>query len=96
MNVSRRCANGQSNPEEVLNKSQTYVTTAGWKGTFPYEKLMQLLIWQVLQPGSSIVLGGTWRVPVLMELLDRNFVKDLKADGTFDESSFSQIGRAHV
>lgn len=90
MNVSRRCANGQSNPDEVLNKSQTYVTTAGWKGTFPYEKLMQLLIWQVLKPGSSVVLGGTWRVPVLMELLDRNFVKDLKADGTFDESSFAR------
>ena len=90
MNVSRRTANGDVDADETLNKSQIYVTTAGWKGTFPYEKLIQLLIWQIVKPGQSIVLGGTWRVPVLMKLLDKNFVKDLKADGTYDESSFSR------
>ena len=61
MNVSRRCANGQTNPEETLNKSQIYVTTAGWKGTFAYDTLIQLLIWQILKPGTAVVLGGTWR-----------------------------------
>ena len=90
MNVSRRCANGQTNPDETLNKSQIYVTTAGWKGTFAYDKLIQMLIWQILKPGTAVVLGGTWRVPVLMELLDKNFVKDLKADGTFNETSFAR------
>ena len=90
MNVSRSCANGQTNPEETLNKSQIYVTTAGWKGTFAYDKLIQMLIWQILKPGTAVVLGGTWRVPVLMELLDKNFVKDLKADGTFNETSFAR------
>ena len=90
MNVSRRCANGQTNPDETLNKSQIYVTTAGWKGTFAYDKLIQILIWQILKPGTAVVLGGTWRVPVLMELLDKNFVKDLKADGTFNETSFAR------
>lgn len=29
MNVSRRCADGEVYPEEKLNKSQIYVTTAG-------------------------------------------------------------------
>ena len=90
MNVSRRTATGEVDPDETLNKSQIYVTTAGWKGTFPYDKLIQLLIWQIVKPGQSIVLGGTWRVPVLMKLLDRNFVKDLKADGTFNEASFAR------
>lgn len=90
MNVSRRAANGDVDPDETLNKSQIYVTTAGWKNTFPYDKLIQLLIWQIVKPGQSIVMGGTWRVPVLMKLLDRNFVKDLKADGTFNESSFAR------
>ena len=61
MNVSRRAANGEVDPEETLNKSQIYVTTAGWKNTFPYDKLIQLLIWQIVKPGQSIVLGGTWR-----------------------------------
>ena len=35
-------------------------------------------------------MGGTWRIPVLMKLLDKNFVKDLKMDGTFNESSFER------
>lgn len=90
MNVSRRTATGEVDPDETLNKSQIYVTTAGWKGTFSYDKLIQILIWQIVKPGQSIVLGGTWRVPVLMKLLDRNFVKDLKADGTFNEASFAR------
>ena len=34
MNVSRRCANGEVDADETLNKSQVYITTAGWKNTF--------------------------------------------------------------
>lgn len=34
MNVSRLCMDGSTQPEETLNKSQIYVTTAGYKGTF--------------------------------------------------------------
>ena len=37
-----------------------------------------------------MIMGGTYRVPVLMKLLDKNFVKDLKMDGTFNESSFAR------
>lgn len=81
MNVSRRCSNGEVDDNEVLNKSQIYITTAGWKNTFPYDKLIQLLIWQIVKPEHSIVMGGSWRIPVLMKLLDRNFIKDLKMDG---------------
>lgn len=90
MNVSRRCANGEVDPGESLNKSQIYVTTAGWKGTFAYDKLIQILIWQIIKPGSAIVLGGTWRVPVLMKLLDKGFLRDIKSDETFEEASFAR------
>ena len=90
MNISRMCMDGTTQPEETLNKSQIYVTTAGWKNTFPYEKLIQLLIWQIVQPGKAMILGGTYRIPILMKLLDKNFIKDLKMDGTFNESSFER------
>lgn len=90
MNISRMCMDGTTQPEETLNKSQIYVTTAGWKNTFPYEKLIQLLIWQIVQPGKAMIMGGTYRIPILMKLLDKNFIKDLKMDGTFNESSFDR------
>ena len=90
MNVSRMCMDGSVHPEEQLNKSQIYVTTAGWKNTFPYDKLIQLLVWQIVKPEKSIVMGGTYRIPVLVKLLDKNFIRDLKMDGTFNESSFDR------
>ena len=90
MNISRMCMDGTTQPDETLNKSQIYVTTAGWKNTFPYEKLIQLLVWQIVQPEKSMIMGGTYRIPILMKLLDKNFIKDLKMDGTFNESSFDR------
>lgn len=90
MNVSRRCMDGSVHPEESLNKSQIYVTTAGWKNTFPYEKLITLLVRMVVDPGQSIVMGGSWRIPVLVGLLDSDFLINLKRDPTFNEASFGR------
>lgn len=81
MNVSRRATCGLVDPDEILNKSQTYITTAGYKNTFAYQKLIQILIWQVINPKKAFVLGGSWRIPVMHNLLDKSFITDLKADG---------------
>lgn len=90
MNVSRLCMDGTSQQEETLNKSQIYVTTAGWKGTFAYDKLIQLLVWMVTEPEKAFIMGGTWRIPVLVKLLDKTFIKDLQQDGTYNEASFDR------
>ena len=90
MNVSRLCMDGSTQPDETLNKSQIYVTTAGFKNTFAYDKLIQLLVWMITEPHKAMVMGGTWRIPVLMKLLDKNFLQDLKKDGTFNEASFDR------
>lgn len=44
----------------------------------------------VARPKDAIVLGGSWRVPVIEGLLDKNFVRELKMDGTFNEASFER------
>ena len=90
MNVSRRAANGEVDPDETLNKSQIYVTTAGFKDSFAYQKQLQLLLWQIMRPGSSFIFGGTWRIPVRHNLLDRGFVRDMRQDGTFNDTSFER------
>lgn len=90
MNVSRRCLDGSVHPEETINKAQIFVTTAGYKNTYAYDKLIQTLVWMITQPEKAITLGGTWRTPVLFKLLDKNFVSDLKADGTFNEIAFER------
>ena len=90
MNVSRLCMDGTMQPEETLNKSQIFVTTAGWKGTFAYDKLIQFLVWMITEPEKAFVMGGTWRIPVLVKLLDRTFLQDLQRDGTYNEASFDR------
>lgn len=59
MNVDRRLSDGSRIEAETINKSQIYVTTAGWKNSFAYEKLIQMLIQQIIEPEEAIVLGGT-------------------------------------
>ena len=90
MNVSRLCMDGTMQPDETLNKSQIFVTTAGWKNTFAYDKLIQFLVWMITEPEKAFIMGGTWRIPVLVKLLDKNFLQDLKKDGTFNEASFDR------
>ena len=90
MNVSRLCMDGTMQPEETLNKSQIFVTTAGWKGTFAYDKLIQFLVWMITEPEKAIIMGGTYRIPVLVKLLDKSFLEDLKRDGTYNDASFSR------
>ena len=90
MNVNRRLPDGTRHEEEVVNKSQIFVTTAGWKNTFAYEKLLQTLIQQIIEPDEAIVLGGTWRVPVMEKLLQKSFIEELILDGTYNDASFAR------
>ena len=90
MNVSRRCLDGTVQEDEVLNQSQIYITTAGYKNTFSYDKLIQLLIRMIMEPDKAFIMGGTWRIPVLLGLQPKNFIEDLKKDSTFNEASFGR------
>jgi len=89
MNVSRRCMDGTVKEDEVLNQSQIFITTAGYKNTYSYEKLIQLLV-RMTTKGDAMVMGGTWRIPVVMGLQPKNFINDLKNDSTFNEASFGR------
>jgi hypothetical protein len=81
---------GTVQEDEVLNQSQLYITTAGYKNTFSYEKLIQLLIRMIVEPDKSFIMGGSWRIPVLLGLQSKNFIADLKRDSTFNAASFER------
>lgn len=90
LNVDRRAMDGKAHPEEALNKSQLYITTAGYKGTFSYNKLIQLLVWMVTDPKKAFIMGGTYRIPVLAGLQNADFIDDMRRDGTFNETAFQR------
>lgn len=93
-NVNRLLPDGTRHSEEVVNKSQIYITTAGWKNSFAYDKLIQLLIRSLIQPDEVMIMGGTYETPVTEGLLDEDFVEQLKLAGTFNEDSFDREYRS--
>ena len=48
---------GNVREEEVLNQSQIFITTAGYKNTYSYEKLIQLLV-RMTTKGDALVMGS--------------------------------------
>lgn len=90
MAIPRRAKDGTVHDEEAVNKSQIYITTAGYKGTYPYDRLIGLLVRMITQPDRCMVLGGTWRTPVAVGLQSKTFITDQKNEGTYNEASFER------
>lgn len=65
-------------------------TTAGYKNTYSYDRLIGMVVRMIMQPKRCIVLGGTWRTPVAMGLQSQTFIQDQKDEGTFNEASFER------
>ena len=93
-NVDRRLSDGTRHKEENVNKSQIYITTAGWKNSFAYHKLIQILINSILDPDQYMIMGGTYETPVISGLLDEDFVEQLRLQGTFNDQSFNRQYRS--
>lgn len=88
--INRRLPNGKRIPEEIVNQSEVYITTAGYKDSFSYQRLIELLAESIMTPDEVMVLGGSWEIPVNEGLQPKNFIQNLKLQGTFDESSFDR------
>ena len=93
-NVDRLLPDGSRHTEEVVNKSQIYITTAGWKNSFAYDKLVELLVQSIIDPDMVMVIGGTYETPVTEGLLDEDFVDQLKIQGTYNDESFDREYRS--
>ena len=93
-NVDRLLPDGSRHKEENVNKSQIYITTAGWKNSFAYDKLIELLVQSIIAPNEVMVIGGTYETPVTEGLLDEDFVDQLKIQGTYNDESFDREYRS--
>ena len=89
-NVDRVLPDGNTDPDEVVNQSQCYITSAGWKNSFAYNKLVELLIKSIFDPDKYMVLGGDYKLAILEGAVKADMVNEMKLDGTYDESSFDR------
>ncbi len=88
--IQRRCANGEFNPDEIVSQQKICVTTAGIKDTYAYHTLIRTLIRQLTEPGKAIILGGSYRIPIIAGLQNMDFIRSQKNSGTFNPTSFGR------
>ena len=93
-NVDRLLPDGTRDKTEVINKSQVYITTAGFKNSFAYDRLIELLVQSIIEPDEVMVIGGTYETPVKEGLLNEDFVDQLKISGTYNDASFDREYRS--
>ena len=93
-NVDRYLSDGTRHVEENVNKSQIYITTAGFKNSFAYNKLIETLVQSIIEPDNYMIMGGTYETPVTEGLLSEDFVDQLRIQGTFNDESFDREYRS--
>lgn len=91
MLVISRKINGQVDPQEVLNQNAIYVTSAGYKGTYAYDKLIDCLCHMVADDEfESFIIGGDWKIPVIEGLQPVNFIQNQELGNSMDASGFER------
>ncbi len=88
--ISRRAANGEFNRDETIMQQRIYVTTAGYKDTYAYNTLIRTLLRQLTENRKAIVLGGTYKIPIIAGLQNMDFIRQQKLNGTFNPTSFGR------
>lgn len=89
LNEPRKMSNGLLNPYEPQSQ-QIYITTAGYQGTFAYQKLVEILCRSVLEPNKYFVLCGTYRIPLSCGLTAQKQIEDVINSPSFSKASFER------
>lgn len=89
MNVSRRLPDNTVNEREP-NQQVIYMTSAGNKVSFAYEKLIDVFENSIIDPKNAFVFGCDYRIPVLHGLIDRTYINKLKMSPSYNQESFAR------
>lgn len=90
MMVISRQVKGEQDPNEVLNQSSVFVTSAGFKDSFAFQKLIQTLCEMVANPKEAFIIGGSWKTPVVEGLQPANFIQNQEMDDSMEEGGFER------
>ena len=89
LNVSRRLPDGTVNKKEP-NQQAIYMTSAGSKASFAYNKLISVFENSIIDPQSAFCFGCDYRVPMMHGLISREYVNNLKTDPSYNSESFGR------
>lgn len=85
---NRIAACGGVDPNEI-HKQTIYVTTAGTKQSFAYQKCMEIL-YKMAEGKSAFCTGNGYELPVMHNQLDINYIEEIQQSETFNRLSFDR------
>lgn len=94
MNVKRRMSNGKVNEHEP-QPQQIWMSSASSKSSYCYEKIIELLESEIINPEATFVWGVDYRVPMLHGLLDKQYINEIKMSQTVKDDSFAREYLGH-
>lgn len=89
LNEPRKMCNGLINPNEPQSQ-QIYITTAGYQGTFSYNKFIEIMARSILEPGKYFVLMSSYKLPLMCGLTAQKQIEDVINSPSFSKSSFER------
>ena len=89
LNKPREDSRGNVNPKEP-HGSKIFITTAGYQGTYAYNKQLETLVYAAIDPSRYSVLGGSYQIPINHGLLQEETIRELISSTTYDRDSFER------
>lgn len=89
MNIPRQHSSGGVNPTEP-HAQQVYITSAGSKNTFAYERLIELTTLGVIDQEDYFICGAGYELPLKYGLFDKKTIQDQKLSSSFSAESFAR------
>lgn len=87
--VERRTGAGLVNPNEP-QACQFYMTSASYKSSYAYEKLIENLGDMIIDPTTTFVFGCDYRLPVKEGILSKNYLQQMRLSPTYSDESFAR------
>lgn len=89
MTVPRRGPNGLVDPDEP-HAQQIYITSAGTKTSYAYDKLIELVVQEAITPENVFVCGSSYELPVHYGLLNKKLILDEQFSSSTSNDSFAR------
>lgn len=89
MTVPRRGPNGLVDPDEP-HAQQIYITSAGTKTSYAYDKLIELIVQEAITPENVFVCGSSYELPVYYGLLNKKLILDEQFSSSTSNDSFAR------
>ena len=89
MNIGRRNLRGKF-VETEPHAQKIYVTTAGYAGTFAYDKFIETLCMTAIDPDNYMTFSMSYRVPMMHGLIQELSIRELRSQPTYDHDSFAR------